>query len=743
MNNNSNRRFNPHYRSTVYKQNNRQSYGKRENAAKRNNTPVRESKKSGGARFIAAILIFGLFLSIAGTNIVSIADLLNVRAAQPAVIDGYEYYDADLTLYDYYDDACLDSSNYSTKNSANQRFGYFNNALIADDYVSGATSDTNETYEDLNNLYPTPDHPYTYYPLYLGLQHQSKQPDIFKSGTKNYFGSWNDVVLNDYNYSLSANAQAKDNDATTTPNLVNDTFTSTVTQENGVELPYFSSTFLEKNFTYTWNSGNSTKTYHPGEVQAKRTFRFRRHSADVGDSDSDNYGYYVFDSRYDGYIVSSDGKTFTTATLGTTVANSNTVSGHYNDETGSAGFFPLGQDNYGFGAKFDINFTMTDDGYSPVLVNGNRVPMKFTFSGDDDVRVFIDGELALDVGGAHGRVEASIDFSTKRTSVTKAKKPSALDYSKAKGNIGDSDLISTTTLYDGTTVSGVQESIEGLLSRHNVYGDPTKSHKLTVFYMERGRLNSNCMITFNFDLADTIAVNNNIDASNVNPVLRNAAVDTAKHEGIEYILVNKGASTTTPSPDDGKTGEALTAELPSENTDPETNAVYVKYYDGSTELIRYRTVARSGDTVELVSSPPGRSGYRFTGWATSSGGAVVYSPRLGNTVTLTSDLSLYAVWEEAPVVVNLNTPYVPTVIVFVNKDANMVSGNMEPLYFGTAPTFETVTVDSRQFVFSNYTSALAKTRDESYNVAFRYKWGTNDSCMGRRQGGLLRIRNQS
>ena len=219
MNNNSNRRFNPHYRSTVYKQNNRQSYGKRENAAKRNNTPVRESKKSGGARFIAAILIFGLFLSIAGTNIVSIADLLNVRAAQPANIDGYEYYDADLTLYDYYDDACLDSSNYSTKNSANQRFGYFNNALIADDYVSGATSDTNETYEDLNNLYPTPDHPYTYYPLYLGLQHQSKQPDIFKSGTKNYFGSWNDVVLNDYNYSLSANAQAKDNDAMTTPSF--------------------------------------------------------------------------------------------------------------------------------------------------------------------------------------------------------------------------------------------------------------------------------------------------------------------------------------------------------------------------------------------------------------------------------------------------------------------------------------------------------------------------------------------
>ncbi len=82
------------------------------------------------------------------------------------------------------------------------------------------------------------------------------------------------------------------------------------------------------------------------------------------------------------------------------------------------GFFPFNETtggsiatkyNFGFGTKLEIKFRLTDDG--KVLGENNQpVPITFEFAGDDDVWVFIDGKLALDVGGEHGRVEGELDF---------------------------------------------------------------------------------------------------------------------------------------------------------------------------------------------------------------------------------------------------------------------------------------------------------------------------------------------
>lgn len=91
-------------------------------------------------------------------------------------------------------------------------------------------------------------------------------------------------------------------------------------------------------------------------------------------------------------------------------------------------FFPFNQTvstvvasryNYGFGAKLQFDFTLTSDGQVVVGKDASgkdiEVPIKFFFSGDDDVWVYIDGKLVLDVGGAHGKASGLLEFGASST----------------------------------------------------------------------------------------------------------------------------------------------------------------------------------------------------------------------------------------------------------------------------------------------------------------------------------------
>ena len=163
--------------------------------------------------------------------------------------------------------------------------------------------------------------------------------------------------------------------------------------------------------------------------------------------------------------------------------NSNDENHPNGNMTGQYGFFPFNGHstarntntyNYGFGTRLDIPFNLTSDGKIADKY-GDKQDIVFEFSGDDDVWVFIDGVLVLDIGGSHGRVEGSINFATMTSTV------SAVKSSGGNHNPVDAD-----------------SSKSGYQTKFTLPKDMTDEHTLTMFYMERGMWESNMSIKFNF-----------------------------------------------------------------------------------------------------------------------------------------------------------------------------------------------------------------------------------------------------
>lgn len=186
--------------------------------------------------------------------------------------------------------------------------------------------------------------------------------------------------------------------------------------------------------------------------------------------------------------------------------SSNTQSAYYgtaadiDDMTGDRGSYTLSDNNptYGFGMVTSIDFQMTDDGRDE-----NGEPIEFTFSGDDDVWVYVDGVLALDIGGTHDAITGTIDFSTGNVTLSAEK----------YGRIGDKAVDPDMSEYG---------SLEATLSQGNLYESlgttltgfaSDGTHTLTIYYMDRGRGATNCLIRFNLPQRDTVSVTKEITQS--------------------------------------------------------------------------------------------------------------------------------------------------------------------------------------------------------------------------------------
>lgn len=190
------------------------------------------------------------------------------------------------------------------------------------------------------------------------------------------------------------------------------------------------------------------------------------------------------------------------------------------------GFFPFNQTvtgsapqyNYGFGAKLQFDFTLTEDGKVVVGKDTNgqniEVPIKFFFSGDDDVWVYIDGELMLDVGGAHGKASGLLEFGANNTVtpyVSSNKNTDQNDTMVYKG-YGSGETTKTVN-YNGQPITFNKKGITKTLKDQS-------THTLTMYYMERGMWESNMALAFNFPDHNELQVEKQVDVSDVNPLFQ-------------------------------------------------------------------------------------------------------------------------------------------------------------------------------------------------------------------------------
>lgn len=407
------------------------------------------------------------------------------------------------TLYDYYSDYELNgkevSTNHNTYAQGSQRnwvtFREFDQALS--DYYE-ATGKT--AWKDLA-------------PIYTGhFQPDYLEGNLFRSvaATLNLYG-WSRDNSDTYRKFMATENSGMDINGGTgmyakaSQGLVANTLAgyqdgslgtgTLMTNDGSASLPHFNRQFLE---------GQNSKNAILGSVYEDVAFPFTQEK----DPYYKDVSYYTFDSARESVYLRKDQATGDRylEDVGTDAKSMNVLSDSKpNDVSTKYGYFPFNEDStstnaktydYGFGTKLEFQFRLDKNG-DVTSDGGEAAPTIFKFSGDDDVWVFIDGKLVLDLGGAHGQVQGAINFSSDLSGM--AQYPSKVKGVDVIAPVGANSIwVSDTKASAGTAKS------YNLADLHLQDG---KKHTLTFYYMERGMWESNMMIQFNMSIEKTLTVN--------------------------------------------------------------------------------------------------------------------------------------------------------------------------------------------------------------------------------------------
>ena len=420
------------------------------------------------------------------------------------------------TLYDYYTDYELNGKN---RDSYGNWTGESHRTWVPFREFDQALSDY---YRDANAQYP----------IYTG-HFQPEGGPVFSqiADTLNLFG-----YKDNFNRFMAINnSQRNDNNTNGNDHIYyayQGLVANTTNADGAPLLNGTTSETVEPHFNKEFLLGKNSKNAKLGDVYDNVAFPFTKKQIFNEDQGVD---YWCFDSKDTTLYLkqnseqNSDSKYFLQSTKNRASSmNVNASSG----SQGHYGYFPFNETatsgnastyNYGFGTKLQMDFTLTDDGKVETnkIVDGKKekTSIKFFFSGDDDVWVFIDGQLALDVGGAHGKVSGLLEFGETETEDGKKKNSVTAYVSRVKkGGTSDKDDKDKDEK-NGSAVKRVKynnEDIDFYAQGTTLPLDKGKKHTLTMYYMERGMWESNMAVAFNFPDNNELQVQKIVDKKDVN-----------------------------------------------------------------------------------------------------------------------------------------------------------------------------------------------------------------------------------
>lgn len=492
------------------------------------------------------------------------------------------------TLYDYYTDYELNGKNrknYDNDNAVNQRhwvpFRQFDQAI----------SDYYQSYVD-NNAGKS-----IIYPIYTGhfqpndwepkFEHIASALNLYGWSSYNIF-----IAANNSNFDIGDTKEKKNSYAF--QGIVADK------RDSDGDIVMNGTTLKEPHFNEKFLTGQNSKNAKLGEVYHNVEFPFTQEEVFIepaqtpnGPQKGEGVKYWWFDSKETSLYLrkdtNSDQLYLGNDSPGVTTAGYKSEASHNVDSASSPdnvstpyGFFPFNETttsksavryNYGYGAKLEIPFTLTSTGTVKDDYN-NEIPIRFYFSGDDDVWVFIDDQLVLDIGGAHARVSGVLEFDqrdNKKNTVTSY--VSRVKNSKT-GNYGAENCdehnhtTATSITYLGTTETYYKNASVSIPNLS------TGKHTLTMYYMERGMWESNMAVAFNFPDNNELQVQKEVDLSKVDTDFKNCFTNqkifnfTIQNQATHYgEKVAVGSDTSTPPQEVKLTADSIEIKPATQSTE--------------------------------------------------------------------------------------------------------------------------------------------------------------------------------
>lgn len=307
---------------------------------------------------------------------------------------------------------------------------------------------------------------------------------------------------------------------------------------NGIELPQFSDEFMahyngQERTVLQQDGAEYKKTF--GTIQSKYEdlkFPFEIKTTSNGNTK------YKYDASSDGnrYLSKKDDGSYQIK-VGGDVYGCKNEKGAW---TAKPGYFPFNKTSAGtetvncFGTKFEFNFSMTEDGKYGKSAD-KKDDLVFSFTGDDDVWVFIDGYLALDLGGCHTKASGNINLATMTSTITSG----YYDGSYSANSSTTMDRYTVTKPFTSSNkVTNFQTAIPEL---YKSLKNTTVEHTMTIFYLERGTFDSNFSMEFMLPMSDKLSISQEIDTEDVNEGLVEQTLQVANNDVFNVSLTSNSA----------------------------------------------------------------------------------------------------------------------------------------------------------------------------------------------------------